>query len=247
MGRLENPHHCGPFSIATYGSQEETPQEAARSCSQGGKCHPRGSKSVLAVRPKDGVMVSCGIWQENRAQAQPLMGPLCRGLDKPGQWGVDKPGLSDPRLCPGVMTQPCCLPRPPAPWPSLPARAGEVLLQGHRHGPQQHLAPDEARLSRHLLDPLHDLLPHPRHPHVGRGLHFPQRVHQAPLFAASERQGCGSEPAGSQEARVTRVSVHTRRHPVYSSSHRCTHTPHATHVTCYRLPLNSHLLAALLC
>lgn len=153
---------------------------------------PEGASQSLQSERKDGVTVSCGIWEENRAQAQPLMGPLRRGQDKLG--------LSDPRLYPGVMSQPCCLPRPLVPWPPVPARAGEVLLQGHRHGPEQHLAPDEPRLSHHLLDPLHDLLPHPRHSHVGRGLHLPQRVHQTPLFATSERQACGGEPAGSQEA-----------------------------------------------
>ena len=152
----------------------------------------REQVSSCSQNPKMGLLSPVGSGRRTGVQAQPLMGPLRRGRDKSG--------LSDPTLCPGVTSQPCCLPRPLLPWSPVPARAGEVLLQGHRHGPEQHLAPDEARLSRHLLDPLHDLLPHPRHPHVGRGLHLPQRVHQTPLFATSERQACGGELAGSQEA-----------------------------------------------
>lgn len=112
-----------------------------------------------------------------RPPAQRPMGPLHRGPWK-------EPSPAGPR---SILA---CCPSPAAPGllapTSVPARAGEVLLQGHRHGPAQHLAPDEAGLSRHLLDALHDLLPHPRHPHVGRGLHLPQRVHQAPLCRARE-------------------------------------------------------------
>ena len=159
-----------------------------------------------------GLLSPVGSGRRTGVPAQPLMGPLRRGRDKPG--------LSDPTLCPGVTSQPCCLPRPLLPWPPVPAWAGEVLLQGHRHGPEQHLAPDEARLSRHLLDPLHDLLPHPRHPHVGRGLHLPQRVHQTPLFATSENRLVVESQLGARRP-VPRVSVHPCRPPAHRHSHRC--------------------------
>lgn len=99
----------------------------------------------------------------------------------------------------------------------LLARAGEVLLQGHRHGPQQHLAPDEARLSCHLLDPLHDLLPHTGYPHVGGGLHFPQCIHQAPLLKAREKQrssrACRHRPHSIDNAQLL-LQGHTHLHPV---------------------------------
>ena len=191
LGRLEKPPSLWPLlgpPPEVRSPLRRLPEPAPREVN----ATPGEQVSPCSQNPKMGLLSPVGPGRRTGVQAQSLMGPLRRGLDKPG--------LSDPRLCPGVVSQPCCLPWPLLPWPPVPARASEVLLQGHRHGPEQHLAPDEARLSRHLLDPLHDLLPHPRHPHVGRGLHLPQRVHQTPLFAASERQACGREPAGSQEA-----------------------------------------------